>query len=129
MIDKRARHKGRRTSKTFFGFPHECIRHSNYISLSAYAVKLLIDLGAQYNGKNNGDLCAPWSIMKDRGWNSQATLHRAKNELIDKGWIVTSRQGGRHKCSLFALSFQAIDECKGKLDINSTNVAPGNWKN
>jgi len=31
------------------------------------------DLGRQYNGKNNGDLCATWSMMAKRGWSSRST--------------------------------------------------------
>ena len=38
--------------------------------LSPRATKLLIDLLAQYRGYNNGDLCAPLSLMRERGWNS-----------------------------------------------------------
>ena len=42
--------------------------------------------------------------------------------------FIVSRMGGRNTCSLYALTFQAIDECKGKLDISSSIVASGDWK-
>jgi len=83
----------------------------------------------QYNGFNNGDFCCTWSIMKKRRWRSQATLNKAKKELIYYGWIICSRHGGKNRCSLYAVTFKAIDECKGKLEIPETVTAPGTWKN
>ena len=88
----------------------------------------MIDLFAQFKGSNNGDLAAAWKLMEKRGWRSKETLHRAKRELLEKGFIVTTRQGGRHVCSLFAVTWLAIDECSGKLDVAPTRVAPGYWK-
>jgi hypothetical protein len=121
--------KGRRDGGTYFGLPHALMDHQNYLRLSAKAVKLLNDIGRQYNGFNNGDLCATFKLMKKRGWVSKSTLCDALEELIHYGMIVLSRQGGRHMPSLYALTWQPIDECKGKLDIKATIVAPGIWKN
>jgi hypothetical protein len=89
---------------------------------------LLVDIAAQYNGHNNGDLCAPLSLMKKRAWNSSDQLFKARKELVDRGLIVTSRQGGLNKCSLFALTWFQIDECQGKLDIRSTSTPTHDWK-
>ncbi len=105
------------------------MRHENFRTMSAYGKALIIDLMSQFNGRNNGDLCAAFSVLKERGWRSKGTLGRAIKELKDRQWIVVARQGGRNHCSLYALTFQAIDECKGKLDILSTRVASGGWKN
>jgi hypothetical protein len=104
------------------------MEHENYISLSTHAKVLLLELCKQYNGFNNGDLCASFSVMRKRGFKSKGTLDNAIKELKGKNWILTSRQGGRHRCSLYALTFQAIDDCKGKLDIQPTTTAPGTWK-
>lgn len=108
--------------------PHACLNHKNYLALSSFAVKLLIDLYANYNGHNNGDFCCTWSMMKKRGWKSEATLNKARKELLYYGWIICSRHGGRNRASLYAVTFQSIDDCKGKLDIKETVTAPGNWK-
>jgi len=91
-------------------------------------VKLLMDFVAQYNGRNNGDLGMAWSVMEKRGWRSRSTLWNAQKELLQKGWIEISRKGGRHKATLIALTFYSIDECKGKLDIDSTHKPTGLWK-
>ena len=105
------------------------IRSKAYTSLSAHAVKLLYDLLAQYNGNNNGDLSAPFSTMsRDRNWRSKGTLNRAIKELLEAELIEVSRQGGRHKCSLYAVTFYAVDECKGKLDIKSTLSPKSSWR-
>lgn len=100
----------------------------NYRELSAHAVKLLNDLGLQFRGANNGDLSAAWKLMQPRGWRSRDTLGRALAELLHFGLIEKTRQGGLNHCSLYALTWLAIDECKGKLDVSATAVASGKWK-
>ena len=124
----RRRIKGRQTTNSFLGLPHHVLDHDNFRTLSPKATKLLIDIAAQYRGSNNGDLCAPMSLMKNRGWNSCDQLAKAKKELIKQDVIQLTRQGGRNKCSLYALTWFPIDECKGKLDITSTTTAPVNWR-
>ena len=122
------RNKGRMMTDSFVRIPHHVINHEHFRSLSPRATKLLIDLLAQYRGYNNGDLCAPLSLMRERGWNSSDQLQKAKNELIEKDVIRVTRQGGRNKCSLYAVTWFQIDECNGKLDVASTTTAPVNWK-
>ena len=124
----RRRIKGRQTTKSFVMFPHDVLQHETFKSLSPRATKLLMDIASQYRGNNNGDLCAPLSIMKERGWKSSDLLNRAKKELLRSGLVVVSRQGGRNKASLYALTWFPIHECKDKLDIQPTIRAPNNWK-
>ncbi len=126
--EKRRRNMGRQTTQPFLSLPHNVLDHDSFRTLSPRATKLLIDIAAQYRGCNNGDLCAPLSVMRKRGWKSNDQLFKARKELLDRGLILTSRQGGLNKCSLFALTWFQIDDCKGKLDTSSTDVAPHNWK-
>jgi hypothetical protein len=119
---------GRNKTPPFVMLRKDVITSEQYASLSYKAIKLLIDVLEQYNGNNNGDLCITMSVMKKKGWRSSGTLHSAKNELRDKGWIVLTRQGGRHKCSLFAVTMHPIDECGGKLEVRSTRTASNLWK-
>ena len=126
--EKRRRLIGRQTTHSFVRFPHELLNHQNFSTLSTRATKLLIDIASQYNGRNNGDLCAPLSKMRNRGWNSSDQLFKAKKELEGKGLIRVSRQGGLNKCNLYAMTWFSIDECDGKLDIASTITAPNDWK-
>jgi hypothetical protein len=97
--------------------------------LSAHETKLLFDLLSQYNGNNNGDLAASFEkVMRGRGWKSKDTLNKAMNGLKRKGFVTVTRQGGIHQCSLYAVTFLAIDECGGKLEVSKTRHPPGGWQ-
>ncbi len=120
--------KGRSPNGSFVQLPHRLLNEPKFLGLSGNAVKLLLDLFSQFKGKNNGDFSIAWSRMKARGWRSKSTLHRAKDELIAAGMITTTRQGGLGFCSLYAVTWLAIDECGGKLDIEPTRVAQGTWR-
>jgi hypothetical protein len=67
----RNRHKGNRIGEGFVALPYSVLNSPLFIALSSYAVKLLIDVAAQYRGDNNGDLCIAWKLMKPRGWRSE----------------------------------------------------------
>ena len=106
----RNRFKGNRISGPFLALPRDLIDHPAFLRLSPYAKALLIDLGAQYRGDNNGDLSCAWKLMKPRGWRSEATLHKAKHELLTAGFIFEARKGRRpNVCSLYALTWLVID--------------------
>ncbi len=132
--EKFRRTNNRATTQTFAGIPHAVLRTRKYASLSGWAVKLLVDVVAQYTGRNNGDLTAAWAVMHPKGWRSKGTLHAACNELIRVGFIVLTRQGGKNRCSLFGITWQPIDECRdnrtktSKLDMAATTTALGTWK-
>lgn len=128
MTRSRAKAKGRREKGTYAGIPHSITRSKEYAALSASAVKLLVDLADQFNGSNNGDIQATWPFMRNKGWKSKATLYRALEELLQRQFVIVSRQGGRHKCTLYALTWYAIDECKGKLEIDETRAPCNAWK-
>ena len=120
--------KGRRKSPSFTMLRHDVMDSPNYRALSHRAVRLLMDIARQYNGSNNGDLCATFSLMKGRGWSSKDQLFKALDELEHCGFILKSRQGGRHQCNLYALTWFNIDECKGKHELQASNSPPNNWK-
>jgi hypothetical protein len=125
---KRLKELGRRESGGYLGLPHAVLKSPNYALLSSHAVKLLVDLGSQYRGKNNGDLCATWSILQPLGWRSRETLGISIKELLYYGFLEKTRQGGKRQCSLYALTWQPIDECMGKLDVNPSFIASALWK-
>jgi hypothetical protein len=131
MTSKSERHrraKGRQVSKSFVQFPHDLLNHDSFRTLTPRATKFLVDISAQYNGRNNGDLCAPLSLMKKRNWNSSDQLFKAKREVEQRGLIRVARQGGLNRCNLYALTWFPINECDGKLDVQPTSVAPNDWK-
>lgn len=127
MARTRVKTLGRKDSGTFLKIPTVVIDSPNFRALSAKAKALILDMGAGYNGHNNGDIAAPYSWMKERGWRSKDTLHRALSELRWRGMIEQTRQGGLVGASLYAFTWLAIDQCKGKLDVSPTRVASGKW--
>jgi hypothetical protein len=120
--------KAAREPGQFAPIPSICLRSPEFARLSPYAVKLMFDLLSQYNGNNNGDLCAAWTLMRPRGWRSKSTLQKALRELCDTGWLLLTRQGGRHTASLYAVTFYKIHECKGKLDVSATSAPLSTWR-
>lgn len=120
--------QAKREPGQFFPLPVDLIRSQSFSRLSPYAVKLLMDLIAQWNGYNNGDLCATWTLMKQRGWRSKETLNKALKELTARDFIVLTRQGGRHKASLYGFTCINIDECGGKLDVQPGPKFKGRWR-
>lgn len=119
----------KRDGGAFITLPLSVLNGAAYLSLSVHARMLLLDLVAQYRGNNNGDLCAAWKLMQPRGWKSEATLHKAKLELLEAHLIVETRKGARpNKCSLFALTWYALDDCGGKLDIKAASFPRGAYK-
>ena len=109
MSRKRTKRGGR-----FIGIPFDVARSPEFGQLSSKATKLLIDLLTQYSGFNNGSLSACWTLMRERGWKSTATLYRAKRELIDTGFIVVTKSGMKKRGhpTLLAITWNGIDEPK-----------------
>lgn len=124
----RQKHKGRSDSGSFTRLPHAVQDSDNWKMCSATGIKLLLDIARQYRGNNNGDLCAALSLLRSRGWRSSDTVGTALRELRHYGLLLLTRQGGLHRPSLYALTWHAIDDCGGKLEVPATKVAPGIWK-
>ena len=133
MPMNRQKAKGRRESGPFVPLPCSVLNNKNFITLSYKANKLIMDMASQLRFSssgptNNGDISIAWSVMQKRGWKSKETLQNAANELQHFGFIKLTRQGGRHKCSLFALTWWAINDCGGKLECRETRVPSNEWK-
>lgn len=119
-----------RSGVTFIQIPHFVLRSEKWAALSGSAMKLLMELAAQYVGKNNGDLSVTFNTMQSRGWSSNATFRRALNELEECGWIVKTRQGGRHVgCNLYGITWWPIDDGKGKHQHPMERKPSHLWKN
>ena len=113
----------------YAALPHIILDHPDFLALSGSALKVLLFLMRQYRPGKNGDLSATFTDMKKRGIGSPSTLSKAINELQEAGWILRTRTGyftnpgGR--CALYALTWQAIDECPSKdLEVAASITAP-----
>lgn len=129
MAMTKGKTSGRSDKPRFAGIPHHVMKHPDWLRLSSSAVRLLLELARQYNGYNNGDLSAAWTLMKMRGFNSQTTLKAALDCLLQHRFIIKTREGrfcnpGK-QCALYALTWQPINECKGKnLEVGPTQAPP-----
>jgi len=121
---------------SFVALSRLALQSQSFAKLSPHAVKLLLDFMALYTGFNNGDLSMVWNAAVARGWKSRDTLNKALKELLDSGWIVRTRQGGRRNrtCSLFAITLFSIDDCRHKTGVSKfdagvtpTESPPGGW--
>lgn len=129
MAGKRYKHgKTKRERGAFLAIPATVLNSHAYARLSPYAVKLLLDLGSQYRGDNNGDLSAAWKLMHPKGWRSEETLAKAKQELLRAGFLIEMRKGRRpNVCSLYALTWQRLDP-SNKYDAGPGAFQFGAWK-
>lgn len=113
MARSRLKTRGRTTSGRFALVPLAVLDSPQYAALGWPARALLTELAAQFNGHNNGDLSAAHTLHKARGW-TRSTLQAATAELERAGFVLRTRQGGRHVCNLFAVAWQPIDDCPGR---------------
>ncbi len=119
--------KDTRKQPSFVSFRKDVFLHSPaYKSLSGRAKALLVDLTMQFNGWNNGEFTTAFKYMHERGWRSRDTLGRARGELLDKGFIELTRQGGLGFASLYAVTWWPIHGRNGQLDVGETKT-PRNW--
>lgn len=121
--------KGRRERGSFAQIPANVLQSPEFHGITGEAVRLLLALAAQYNGHNNGNLCAALSVARQYGFKSGDTLARAIAGLIEAGLIIRTREGmfngAGSKCALFAIAWKAIDPCPGKdLTVAPTKAPP-----
>lgn len=126
-MTKRAK-RGGSTMTRFTPLVHEYFMTPQFAALSPRAVKLLIEVYMQFNGANNGDLCASWGVMRKRGWTSKDQLAKALIELEATRWLERTRQGGINRPTLYAVSFRGTDHCGGKLDVKPDPKPSHGWR-
>jgi hypothetical protein len=126
---------GKRVKKTGKGADHSYIQMFHFVmkspewgDLDGYEVKLLMELAKEYKGNNNGDLSAAFSVLKSRGWRSSATLNRRLRGLVEKGWLLVTRHGGSHRCSLYAITWWPLNECSNKTLYGTELRARNTWR-
>jgi len=127
--DRRAKSAGRSSMPgPYSAIPHALQDTDDFRLLSGGAIKVLLGLIRQYRGQNNGDLSASFTQAKLWGINSKTTLAKALDELQTRNLIVRTREGRFIKpggcCALYALTWQPINECDGKLEVAATVTAP-----
>jgi hypothetical protein len=121
--------KGRKKTASFVALPKYLINSPKYQGLRGNSIKLLTQVAEQYNGSNNGDLQASFSVFKRKGWRSSETLDSALKELLERGFLVKTRQGYfPNTCSLYGLTWQRIDQSEKYDDFSFSGKVLGWWK-
>lgn len=96
----------------FVALPLNVLNSPDFMGLSASAIKLLFDVVAQFNGRNNGSLSPTWELMKKRSWKSPTTLNKAKEELRATRLITITkigRSGINGSPELWAITWYKLD--------------------
>ncbi|MEY8238833.1 MAG: hypothetical protein RPT25_00650 [Cycloclasticus sp.] len=101
-----------RSKERYVGIPFNVLKSEMGRTITAIEMKLIIHLGLQYNGNNNGMMSPTFSLMKEYGWSSTSTLYKARKGLEHKGFIITTKIGKKVKgdCTLVAFTWRGIDE-------------------
>ena len=126
---KRAQLTGKGKTYSFLMLPRYILQSPEFIHLDPFAKALFMHWAGCFNGFNNGDFSAAKNRYADFGFNSPATLQKAKRTLLATRFAVLTRQGQKRKCSLYGLTIWPIDDCNGKLEVPSERVASNAWKN
>jgi hypothetical protein len=112
-----------------FVIPYTLLRHPKWQVISPHCCKLMLDVGRQYSGFNNGYLCAAWELMRAQGWRSRETLGLAIAEAVHHLLIEKTRQGDRGRPNLYALTWWPIhSKPENPLDAQPTLKPSDAWK-
>jgi len=114
-----------RDGTRFVALPHVVLDCKKYNLLSFSSRALLIDIARQYLGNNNGQLVACDKALKPRGWNSKATIVKARKELVNAGFLCVTRQGRKpNRATWLALTWHALDWNKD-MEISKSGFQRG----
>ncbi|HYD75327.1 hypothetical protein [Ramlibacter sp.] len=112
-LDARLRRRigeSRRDGDRFVLVPHVVMDSAAFQDLGYPARSLLLEIARQYSGHNNGQLMISRKRLGDRGWNSVDVIARAKQQLLDGGFIFETVKGQRpNRASWYALTWLKLD--------------------
>ena len=111
--DKRQRGAGRDPGG-FIALPWLVMDCPAYCDLSYSARALLLEFARQFVRNNNGRLIATKAYLAERGWSSETTIAKAKQELLQAGFIYETVKGARpNKAAWYALTWLTLDMLTG----------------
>ncbi len=114
-----------RISGGYSSIPWIVLDSDSFKGATDKAKALLFALMRQHNGQNNGHLHLAKKWLYGQGWTCDTNNRNARRELIERGLIVHTKQGGLNMGpDLFALTWYDITNYIG-LDINAKNYSRG----
>jgi len=128
-MSKRQKRPIEAISGQYSAIPHQVLDSIAFKGLGHPAKALLFELMRQHTGKNNGHLQLSFAwLANKRGWKSREVIQRAKHELIERGLVILTRQGGLNAgASQYAVTWISISNFVG-LDIQQRSYHPGAWR-
>lgn len=98
----------------FVALPWAVLDSPAYQGLTHPAKSLMMEFARQYVRDNNGRLLASGRHLAQRGWTSNAVITRAKQELVEAGFIYETVKGHRpNKASWYAVTWATLDHIEG----------------
>lgn len=111
----------------YCSIPWSVLDSRAYQGATPTAKALLFELLRQHSGSNNGHLHLAHKWLAPRGWASKETIERARDDLLKRGLIVQTKQGGLFiGASLYALTWLPISNHTG-LETSPNTYHPGAW--
>jgi hypothetical protein len=127
MAEKKQKRPVEAIGGLYGAIPHAVLDSTAFKGASYPAKALLFDLIRQHSGNNNGHLHLSFSWLASRGWKSRDVIQRARGELMQRGLLIQTRQGGLNLgASRYALTWLHISNFVG-LDIQGKDYHPGAW--
>lgn len=113
----RGKQRGGAASRDAGGFvalPWTVLDSAAYQRLSHPARTLLLEIARQYVRDNNGRLLCSMDYLRLRGWKSADVVQRAKDNLIEAGFIFETVKGARpNRASWYAVTWATLDRLDG----------------
>ena len=98
----------------FVALPWSVLDCPAYAGLSHPAKALLFEVARQFVRDNNGRMLLSSAYLKTRGWFSAGAIQKAKQELIQAGFIFQTVMGHRpNKASWYAVTWRTLDRLPG----------------
>lgn len=117
MANGRSPGKSRDTGRDpgrFVALPWTVLDSPAYLSLSAHAKALLLEVARQYHGDDNGRMLLSRKHLAPRGWRSNAMIVKAKRELLAADLIFETVKGQRpNRASWYAVTWRILDKLPG----------------
>jgi len=129
MAEKKQKRLVESITGLYGGMPHAVLDSTAFKGLSYPAKALLFELIRQHNAVkgNNGHLHLSFTWLQKRGWKSRDVIQRARDELLKRGLLIQTRQGGLNiGASRYAVTWLKITNFVG-LEIQGKDYHPGAW--
>lgn len=110
--------------------PHRILEDPRFIALPPSALRLLLAVLMQFNGKNNGHMQMSRGYLKEkRDWHSAGTISNAKKALLESGLVIETQpkffgRDGR-ACARFGIAWLQLHYMDGQL---LTTARPPAWR-